>query len=88
MILGELIGWAGVVAGLCVAPPQLIKIIKTNSTQGISIFTYSALVLALAFYLLHAIYIRSPVFVTAQAVNLVTNTTILIFLIKRRKRGV
>ena len=87
MILGELVGWLGVATGLLVAPPQLIKIIRKKSVDGISTLTYIALVVALTFYLLHAIYIHSPVFITAQSVNLVTNGTILIMLL-RRKNGV
>ena len=87
MILGELVGWLGVATGLLVAPPQLLKIIRTKRADGVSTLTYIALVIALTFYLLHAIYIRSPVFITAQSVNLVTNGAILIMLL-RRKHGV
>ena len=84
VIIGNLIGWLGVAFGLLVAPPQLIKIIKSKKIDGISTLTYLALVAALMCYLLHAIYIRSPVFITAQAINLITNTAILVFLLRRR----
>ena len=87
MILGELVGWLGVATGFLVAPPQLLKIIRTKSVDGISTLTYISLVTALIFYLLHAIYIRSPVFITAQSINLVTNGAILILLL-RKKNGV
>ena len=84
-MLGDLVGWCGVAFGLFVAPPQLIKIIKTRKIDGISTQTYSALVVALVCYLLHAIYIQSPVFICAQSINLVTNSVILVFLLRRRK---
>ena len=85
MEFGTLIGWVGVLFGLCVAPPQLYKIIKTGKVDGISFITYAALFLALLCYLIHAIYIKSPVFITAQSVNLVTNSAILGLLIKHKK---
>jgi len=87
MILGNLVGWLGVACGLLVAPPQLIKILKSRRIDGISTLTYVALNFTLVFYLLHAIYIQSPVFITAQSVSLIVNGTILILLL-RRKCGV
>ena len=86
MELGNLVGWLGVLFGLFVAPPQLLKIIKMKQCNGISRLTYSALVTALTFYLLHAIYIKSVVFITAQSINLLTNIVILYFLLGGEKR--
>ena len=83
-MIGYLIGWVGVFWGLLVAPPQLWKIIKTGRTDGISLMTYIFLFLALLCYLIHAISIKSPVFVVAQSLNLVTNGIILWLLIKAR----
>ena len=85
MEIGFVIGWMGVALGLCVPIPQLIKIIKTKSLADISLGTYIFLICCLICYLIHAIHIRSPVFTTAQAINLVTNGTILVLLIRRRK---
>jgi len=82
-----IVGWLGVACGLLVAPPQLIKILKSKNTNGISLMTYTFLCLALVFYLIHAINIRDAVFITAQAVNITVNTTILILLFKRRNRS-
>lgn len=81
MKAGYLVGWMGVAFGLLVAPPQLIKILMTGEVAGISVWTYSFLVLALICYLLHAIYIKSKVFIVAQSVNLITNSVILAYLI-------
>jgi len=83
--LGYLVGWIGIAFGLLVAPPQLIKILKTKSSNDISFLTYLALCLALVCYLLHAIYIHSVVFITAQAVNLTTNLAIFIVLLRHRR---
>ena len=80
----ELVGWFGVFFGLLVAPPQLWKIIKTGKVKDISLMTYSFLCCALVCYLVYAISIRDAVFITAQSVNLATNTTILIYLLRRK----
>ncbi len=88
MDFGHIVGWIGVGCGLMVAPFQLWKIIKTGRMNDISLITYSFLCLALVSYLIHAIYIKSAVFTTAQSVNLAVNTTIWIFLMRHRfKRG-
>ena len=83
-MLGTLVGWLGVAFGLLVAPPQLIKIIRTNRVDGISLTTYCFLELALVCYLAHAIYIHSAVFATAQSINLLINGAILILLLRRK----
>jgi uncharacterized protein with PQ loop repeat len=83
--MGEIIGWCGFCLGAFVAPAQLLRIIKTKEVKGISLTTYIFLVCAMTCYLLHAISIKSPVFVTAQSVNLLTNLIILVLLIRRRR---
>ena len=70
MEIGFVIGWVGVGFGLAVPIPQLIKIIKTKSLADISMGTYIFLVCCLICYLIHAIHIKSPVFTTAQSVNI------------------
>ena len=86
MELGYMIGWLGVALGLCVPIPQLIKILRTGKTDGISLMTYSFLTCALACYLWHAIHIQSIVFIVAQSVNLVSNGIILVLLIRGRRK--
>jgi len=78
------IGWLGVACGLLVAPPQLIKIFRSQKIDGISLYTYIFLCCALACYLIYAISIRDAVFITAQSVNLTVNSVILIMLLKRK----
>jgi uncharacterized protein with PQ loop repeat len=75
------IGWLGVAFGLLVAPMQLIKIVQTGEVGDISLFTYLFLCLAMVCYLVEAIRIKSPVFITAQAVNLVVNSAVLVLLV-------
>ena len=81
----QIIGWLGVGFGLLVAPPQLWKILKSGRIDGISVHTYLFLCCALVCYLIYAIIIKDAVFITAQSLNLTTNTVILIILLRRRK---
>ena len=73
------------VFGLLVGPAQLVKILKTREVKGISVATYTFLCLALFCYLLHAIHIQDPVFITAQSINISVNGFVLFLLIKLRK---
>ena len=81
MKLGSKVGWLGVGFGFLVGPFQLLRIIITHETIGISLHTYIFLVLALSCYLFEAVRIRSKVFIAAQSINLITNTAILIYLL-------
>jgi len=83
MEAGYLIGWLGLIFGLIVPLPQIIKIVKSKSCNGVSKVTYACLCCALVCYLIHAIYIQSLVFTIAQSINLITNTIVLILLFKR-----
>ena len=83
----QFIGWLGVFWGLLVAPPQLWKIIKTGKCGDISLWTYSFLFLAIACYLAYSISIGDPVFITAQSINLTTNSVILWFLVRDRRNS-
>lgn len=86
MDIGYVVGWIGVAFGLCVPLPQLIKIIKTKSLNDIALGTYILLSGCLSCYFIHAWYINSPVFMVAQGVNLLTNGTILVLLIRHKLR--
>ena len=79
--MNKAVGWFGVCFGLFVAPCQLVKILATGITDGISLPTYIFLCLALICYLYEAIRIKSKVFITAQAVNLASNLIILALII-------
>lgn len=86
-MIGYWIGWVGVALGLCVPVPQLMKIIRTGEMSNISFGTYSFLIGCMACYLIHAIYIKSPVFMVAQSINLTTNMTIWAMLFRYRLRN-
>jgi uncharacterized protein with PQ loop repeat len=81
MELGNLVGWVGLGFGVCVPLPQLYQMIRHKAFH-VSLWTYILLFIAIACYLWHAIFIRDPVFITAQAVNLLTNGAVLFLLAK------
>lgn len=85
--LGYIVGYCGVLLGLCVPIPQLIKIIKTKKLADVSLGTYAILMACLICYLTHAIYISAEVFICAQSVNLCTNGVIFVLLIKDRRKN-
>ena len=70
-ILTEIIGWIGVILGIAVAFPQLIKSIKEKSTKGVSKGTYQLLFLCILCYLVRAIAIKEPIFIVSNSINLV-----------------
>ena len=67
----EIIGWIGVVLGVLVAVPQLIKSIKTKSTKGVSKSAYQLLFLCMLCYLVRAIAIKELIFIVSNMINLV-----------------
>ena len=87
MELGYVVGWLGVCFGLLVPLPQLIKIFKTKRLADVSLGTYTFLICCLTCYLIHALYIGSAVFATAQCINLTTNGFIWALLMLNRFKG-
>jgi len=85
MELGNLVGWVGLGFGICVPLPQLYQMIR-HKTYHVSMLTYVLLVLAMTCYAIHAYTIKSPVFFTAQFVNLITNGAVLFILLKNSVR--
>ena len=76
-------GWLALGVGICVPLPQIAKLLRGEGS-GVSIGTYILLCVAMAGYLVHAWSIKSPVFVTAQAVNLLSNSFVLAILLRRK----
>lgn len=79
--MGYWIGWAGVILVMFVSPSQLYKILTTGQTEGISVFTYMFLTAGLICYLIHAIHIKSKVFMWAQIMNLIPTVVVLTLLL-------
>ena len=75
-----IIGSIGLLLSLFVAPPQLIKIIKTKKVEAISIHTYSVLCIVMICYFFHALSIGSWIFALSNGLNFIVNFFILILI--------
>lgn len=73
----EVIGWLGVVFGISVSIPQLIKSMRLKSTQGLSKHTYQLLFGAISCYLVRAIAVKETVFIVSNVCGLIVTIAIL-----------
>jgi uncharacterized protein with PQ loop repeat len=80
-------GVTALIFDCCVAPSQLLYLVKTRKTEGIFILTYIFLVLAMGLYFVHAYMISDVIFMIATAVSCAIDLVILILLLKWRKRN-
>ena len=77
-----IIGFIGLGFSLLVAPPQIIKLLKTKSSKGVSKLTYSFLVITILCYFIHAIGIGDLVFMLSNGINLLVNSFALILIFR------
>ncbi len=77
-----IVGFIGLGFGLLVAPPQIIKLLKTKDSKGVSKLTYSFLVITILCYLIHAVGIGDLVFMLSNGINLFINSVALILIFK------
>jgi uncharacterized protein with PQ loop repeat len=78
----EYSGWIGIVIGQCVPWFQIYKILKSKRSGDVATGTYIFLVVALLFYLTHAIDIHDPAFIVAQSLALFSNGFALFLIFK------
>lgn len=80
--VSEIIGWIGVMLGVFVSVPQVIKSIKEKSTKGVSKQVYQLLSLTVLCYLIRAIAIREPIFIVSNSINLII-TSVMLYLFRK-----
>ena len=78
----EIIGWFGVALGVSVSIPQLVKSVRTRSTQGLSKHTYQLLLATISCYLVRAIAVRDAVFIISNIAGLLI-TVAFLYLFKK-----
>ncbi len=81
-IASEIIGWIGVILGMFISFPQLIKTIKEKTTKGLSKHTFYLLFITIWCYLIRSIAIREPIFIVSNLIGLVI-TAIQIYLFSK-----
>lgn len=70
-IVSEIIGWIGVILGMFISFPQVIKTIKGKTTKGLSKHTFYLLFITILCYLIRSIAIREPIFIVSNLISLV-----------------
>lgn len=79
-------GWIGFGISQMIAWPQLARLRRRGAAQGVSLLTYFLLLLAMVFYLLHALRINDGISVLSIAFGFVPNLTILALVARSRLR--
>jgi len=81
-MITTIIGFIGLGFGLLVAPPQIIKILKTKNATNISKHTYIFLCITIICYFIHALAIKDLVFSLSNGINLLVNGFVLSLIYK------
>jgi uncharacterized protein with PQ loop repeat len=83
--LSKCIGWIGISLGIFISVPQVIKSIRTKSTQGVSKLTYILLLLACVCYTVRAMAIKEIIFIVSNAFQIIVAGTMLYLMRKYKK---
>ena len=75
--IGDIVGWAGVVFGVMVTVPQVMKSLALRSTHGVSLQSYQLLFFMACCYLVRAMVIGDPVFIVSNVITLVVTLKML-----------
>lgn len=81
----NLITILGILAATCTTfafVPQVVQILKTRDTKGISLVMYVIFVLGIAFWLAYGIFLEDVPLIAANTVTLMLAGTVLAFKIK------
>ena len=82
----DILGWIGAVTGALVALPQVLRILRTSATTGISPLTWQLLLGVNLAWMTHGLITHHPNIVVSNTVYGLCTLTILILL--RRHRGI
>ena len=86
MNLREITGWASVALGQLVSWPQVLKL-RRERGDGVSLVTYSIVLVSMSLFLVHAISIGDLVSTVSVPVSLIPNVVIAVTLVRRRRAG-
>ncbi len=85
MDITVIVGSIGLILSFLVAPPQLIKIMRTKNVKGISKWTYIILCMVMLCYLIRSIAIVEWIFILSNGINILFNIWVLILIVKYEK---
>ena len=82
-----MLGFCGLVLSTVCGFPQLIKIIKYKDSRVISLTKYVLLFVACLCYLIYALSIHDPIFVTSNLIVLAQTSVSMYFIVRFRNPG-
>ena len=82
----DILGWIGAVTGALVALPQVVRILRTSATTGISPLTWQLLLGVNLAWMTHGVITHHANIVVSNTLYALCTLTILILL--RRHRGI
>ncbi len=80
----DILGWIGAVTGALVALPQVVRILRTSATTGISPLTWRLLIGVNLAWMAHGVITHHPNIVVSNTVYALCTSTILILLWRHR----
>jgi uncharacterized protein with PQ loop repeat len=86
LVYVDILGWIGAVTGALVALPQVVRILRTSATTGISPLTWQLLLGVNLAWMTHGVITHHPNIVVSNTLYALCTLTILILL--RRHRGI
>ena len=75
----DILGWIGAATGSLVALPQVVRILRTGATTGVSPLTWRLLVGVNLAWMSHGVMTHHPNIVVSNIVYALCTSTILIF---------
>lgn len=75
-----LIGWAATVVGALLGAPQLVRLIRTRSVDGLSLVAWQAMLTVGLSWMVHGVRIGQPPQVVVSATSLVSTVPILVLM--------
>ncbi|MDB0042635.1 SemiSWEET transporter [Flavobacteriaceae bacterium] len=82
---GEIIGFAAAFLTTIAFVPQVLKVFKTKSVDGLSLTTYLLYVSGLALWFIHGINLESLSMIVGNFISVILTLIILFFIINSKK---
>ena len=82
---GEIIGFAAAFLTTIAFVPQVLKVFKTKSVDGLSLSTYLLYVSGLALWFIHGINLESLSMIVGNFISVILTLIILFFIINSKK---
>ena len=82
---GEVIGFIAAFLTTIAFIPQVLKVLKTKSVEGLSLTTYLLYILGVFLWFIHGVNLESLSMIIGNFVSIILTLIILFFIIKSKK---